>query len=64
MTDTDTIPATVSEEVGRILKEQMRDSDVLVRYAGDEFIAVLPKTSYEQARQFPTASRTRWRRRC
>jgi diguanylate cyclase (GGDEF)-like protein len=40
------------KEVGRILKEQMRDSDVLVRYAGDEFIAVLPKTSYEQARQF------------
>jgi diguanylate cyclase (GGDEF)-like protein len=40
------------KEVGRILKAQMRDSDVLVRYAGDEFIAVLPKTSYEQARQF------------
>jgi diguanylate cyclase (GGDEF)-like protein len=40
------------KEVGRVLKEQMRDSDVLVRYAGDEFIAVLPKTSYEQARQF------------
>ncbi len=40
------------KEVGRILKEQMRDSDVLVRYAGDEFIAVLPKTDYQQARQF------------
>jgi diguanylate cyclase (GGDEF)-like protein/putative nucleotidyltransferase with HDIG domain len=40
------------KEVGRILKERMRDADVLVRYAGDEFIAVLPKTSYEQARQF------------
>jgi diguanylate cyclase (GGDEF)-like protein/putative nucleotidyltransferase with HDIG domain len=40
------------KEVGRVLKEKMRDSDVLVRYAGDEFIAVLPKTTYEQARQF------------
>ena len=30
----------------------MRDSDVLVRYAGDEFIAVLPKTTMEQAVQF------------
>ncbi|HXV63130.1 MAG TPA: diguanylate cyclase, partial [Vicinamibacteria bacterium] len=40
------------KEVGRVLKEHMRDADVLVRYAGDEFIAVLPKTSYEQARQF------------
>jgi diguanylate cyclase (GGDEF)-like protein len=40
------------KEVGRILKAQMRDSDVLVRYAGDEFIAVLPKTTAEQARLF------------
>jgi diguanylate cyclase (GGDEF)-like protein/putative nucleotidyltransferase with HDIG domain len=40
------------KEVGRILKAQMRDSDVLVRYAGDEFIAVLPKTTMEQAIQF------------
>ncbi len=30
----------------------MSDADVLVRYAGDEFIAILPKTTYEQARQF------------
>ena len=40
------------KEVGRILKGHMRDADVLVRYAGDEFIAVLPKTTYEQARLF------------
>ena len=40
------------KEVGRILKGQMRESDVLVRYAGDEFIAVLPKTTAEQARLF------------
>jgi diguanylate cyclase (GGDEF)-like protein/putative nucleotidyltransferase with HDIG domain len=40
------------KEVGGILKNQMRESDVLVRYAGDEFIAVLPKTNAEQARLF------------
>ena len=40
------------KEVGRILKGHMRDADVLVRYAGDEFIAILSKTTYEQARQF------------
>lgn len=40
------------KEVGRILKSRMRESDVLVRYAGDEFIAILPKTNLEQARQF------------
>jgi diguanylate cyclase (GGDEF)-like protein/putative nucleotidyltransferase with HDIG domain len=40
------------KEVGRVLTAQMRDSDVLVRYAGDEFIAILPKTTLEQARQF------------
>lgn len=40
------------KEVGRILKGQMRESDVLVRYAGDEFIAILPKTTTEQARLF------------
>ncbi len=40
------------KQVGSILKGQMRESDVLVRYAGDEFIAVLPKTNAEQARLF------------
>jgi diguanylate cyclase (GGDEF)-like protein/putative nucleotidyltransferase with HDIG domain len=40
------------KEVGRILKSRMRESDVLVRYAGDEFIAILPKTNLDQARQF------------
>ncbi len=40
------------KEVGQILKAQMRESDVLVRYAGDEFIAVLPKTTLDQATQF------------
>src|SRR5262249_42585176 len=31
------------------LKTELRDADLLVRYAGDEFIAISPKMSREQA---------------
>jgi diguanylate cyclase (GGDEF)-like protein len=36
-------------EVGRILTGAVRESDILVRYGGDEFVAVLPETPAEGA---------------
>ena len=35
--------------VGNFLKKQLRSSDVLVRYGGDEFIAILPETGKNEA---------------
>jgi len=37
--------------VAAVLRNQMRKSDTCVRYAGDEFVAILPGTSRDQARQ-------------
>ncbi|MBK9214439.1 MAG: diguanylate cyclase [Chloracidobacterium sp.] len=34
-------------EVGRVIKEQLRDYDFLARYGGDEFVALVPETSAE-----------------
>jgi len=36
-------------EVGRILKANLRGSDVVVRYAGDEFVAVMSQTGPKDA---------------
>lgn len=32
-------------EVGKVIKEQLRDYDFLARYGGDEFVALIPETS-------------------
>lgn len=36
-------------EVGRIIRQATRDSDLCARYGGEEFIVVLPHTNREQA---------------
>jgi diguanylate cyclase (GGDEF)-like protein len=34
-------------EVGRVIKEQLREYDFLARYAGDEFVALVPELNVE-----------------
>jgi diguanylate cyclase (GGDEF)-like protein/putative nucleotidyltransferase with HDIG domain len=36
-------------EVARVLQDQLREYDFLARYAGDEFVAIVPELSEEQA---------------
>jgi diguanylate cyclase (GGDEF)-like protein/PAS domain S-box-containing protein/putative nucleotidyltransferase with HDIG domain len=47
----------VLREVGRVLREEARDSDLVCRYGGEEFVAVMPSTSMDVA--FEVAERYR-----
>lgn len=48
----------VLQEVGRTLRDGLRDGDVLARYGGDEFCVLLPSTSREGARAVAERLRT------
>jgi diguanylate cyclase (GGDEF)-like protein len=39
----------VLSQVGRLLKESIRSSDILCRYAGDEFVVILPEAGDKEA---------------
>ncbi|MGI8788842.1 MAG: diguanylate cyclase [Pyrinomonadaceae bacterium] len=39
------------KELARIMRGQLRDYDFLARYAGDEFVAIVPETGAEETRE-------------
>jgi diguanylate cyclase (GGDEF)-like protein len=41
----------VLRHIGRILRENLRNTDILSRYGGDEFLLVLPDSSLDDTRQ-------------
>ncbi len=44
-----TIGSKLLREVGLLLARTLRSTDIAVRYGGDEFVAILPETSKDQA---------------
>ncbi|MCU0238821.1 MAG: diguanylate cyclase [Pyrinomonadaceae bacterium] len=38
-------------EVGKVMKDQLREYDFLARYAGDEFVAIIPEMNEEDVRE-------------
>jgi diguanylate cyclase (GGDEF)-like protein/putative nucleotidyltransferase with HDIG domain len=41
----------VLREVSKVMRSQLRDYDFLARYAGDEFVAILPETSKDEIQE-------------
>lgn len=46
-------------EIGRVIKAAVRDTDVVVRYGGDEFVVVLPEVGIERATEVGERIRTK-----
>ncbi len=38
-------------EISEVMQEQLRDYDFLARYAGDEFVAIIPETDYKAVQE-------------
>ncbi len=51
----------VLARVGRVLRDESRDSDAAARFGGDEFVVVLPHTELADARAFAERVRRRLR---
>ncbi|MBI4774569.1 MAG: diguanylate cyclase [Deltaproteobacteria bacterium] len=51
----------VLEELGRVIKQELRASDSAYRYGGEEFIILLPETDAEQAVSVADRLRKDWR---
>ena len=45
------------KQLGKILKKQIRKSDIAARFGGEEFLILLPETSLEKAKKFATRLR-------
>ncbi len=45
------------ERLAKILQKQVRKSDVVARFGGEEFLVLLPETSLEKAKKFTTRLR-------
>ena len=48
----------------KLLKNSVRDEDILARYGGDEFVILLPQTSKEKARKIYERIQTKCRQAC
>ena len=49
----------ILKDIVRVIKESLRETDILARWGGEEFLILLPETSQESAYAFSELTRTR-----